>query len=502
MPEKHQNTPHPSQNFMSDELQDAHLTAEKEAPSAPQHPTRPVPSKPTTYIERIPEDTHSAHTELPLEARKPQKNIIAPQEMPPKKMLFPLSVQHTFAMFGASVLVPLLFGIDPGIVLLMNGLGTLFFIWMGKLQAPAYLGSSFAFLGPGALIIASHGGGMGGFAFAQGAFVAVGIMGCILAVVIAKFGTHWIDVCLPPAAMGSVVSLIGFQLAGTTVTGPSGLAGEIGAHIMNNGQIVASWQDLAVFGTTLSVAVFGSILFRKFFSTIPILIAIIAGYIVAAFLGQVDITPVLNAHLFTLPHFQLPAFSAPAIITMMPAILVVTAEHISHQVVTSNIIGKDLLASPGLHRTIFADNFSTALSGLVGGVPTTTYGENIGVMAITRVYSVYVIAGAAVISILMAFIGPLAALISTIPGNVIGGVTFLLYGMIGASGIRLLVDKRVDYSRNKNLILTSIIFVAGLSGLTVSFGGVAFSGMVLASIVAVVTSLVFALFDKFNLSNS
>ena len=160
------------------------------------------------------------------------------------------------------------------------------------------------------------------------------------------------------------------------------------------------------------------------------------------------------------------------------------------------------MKDPGLHRTIFADNFSTALSGMVGGVPTTTYGENIGVMAITGVYSVYVIGGAAVISIFMAFIGPLAALISTIPGNVIGGVTFLLYGMIGASGIRLLVDKKVDYSNNKNLVITSVVFVTGLSQVVLRLGAVEFSGMVLASVVAVIISLVFALFDKFKLSNS
>lgn len=430
------------------------------------------------------------------------RKIIAPTEKPPLNMWLPLSVQHTFAMFGASVLVPLLFGIDPGIVLLMNGIGTLFFIWIGKFKAPAYLGSSFAFLGPGALIISMHGGPLSGFAYAQGAFVVVGIVGCILAAVIFKFGTHWIEVCLPPAAMGSVVALIGFQLAASTVSGKTGLAGEIGAHIMNGAKVVASPQDLLVFGVTLGVAVFGSVLFRKFFATIPILIAIIVGYIVALFMGQVDFSPVLASSLFTLPHFQLPSFDLGAILTMIPAILVIVAEHISHQVVTSNIVGHDLIKDPGLHRTIFADSFSSMISGLVGGVPTTTYGENIGVMAITRVYSVYVIAGAACISILMAFIGPLAALISTIPGNVIGGVTFLLYGMIGASGIRLLVDQKVDYSNNKNLILTSIIFVAGLSGLTVSFAGVTFSGMVLASIVAVVVSLLFALFDRLKIINS
>ncbi len=436
---------------------------------------------------------------------KPEQNnlpIIAPDQKPPRRLLLPLSIQHTFAMFGASVLVPLLFGINPGIVLLMNGIGTLLFLWIGGFKAPAYLGSSFAFLGPGALIIGTHGGAALGFSYAQGAFIAVGVIGCLLAAIIFKFGTRWIDICLPPAAMGSVVSLIGFELAGTTVTGQTGLAGEIGAHIMSNGAIVASWQDLTIFGVTLCTAIFGSILFKKFFSTIPILIAIIVGYITAAFLGQVDFAPVLAAQLFTLPHFQAPAFDVAAMITMLPAILVVTAEHISHQVVTSNIIGRNLIKNPGLHRTIFADNFSTMLSGLVGGVPTTTYGENIGVMAITRVYSVYVIAGAAIISILMAFIGPLSALISTIPGNVIGGVTFLLYGMIGASGIRLLVDKGVDYSKNKNLILTSVVFVTGLSGLTVSFAGVSFSGMVLASVVAVIISLLFHLFDKLGWANN
>ena len=183
---------------------------------------------------------------------------------------------------------------------------------------------------------------------------------------------------------------------------------------------------------------------------------------------------------------------------MLPVLLVITSEHISHQVVTSNIIKKDLLKEPGLHRTIFADNFSTTLSGLVGGVPTTTYGENIGVMAVTGVYSIYVIGGAAVISILMAFISPLAAFIQTIPGDVIGGVTFLLYGMIGASGIRLLVDSQIDYSQPKNLILTSVIFTAGLSGVSIKLGQIEFKGMVLASSVAVLMSLIFFQLERMN----
>ncbi|MFO3717253.1 uracil permease [Anaerococcus sp. ENR1011] len=416
------------------------------------------------------------------------KRIYKVNDDVPKKLLVPLGLQHTFAMFGASVLVPILFGINPGIVLLMNGIGTLLFILITKGKAPAYLGSSFAFLAPGIAIIQSQ-----GFEYAQGAFVAVGILGCLLSYIIYKFGTSWIDVVLPPAAMGAVVALIGFELAANTVSG-----GSIGANLMTD---TISSGDWLVFLVTLFTAILGSIMFKGFMSTIPILIAIIVGYIVAYFNGQVDLTPVREASFFTLPQFQLAKFSPEAIFAMLPVLLVIAAEHISHQVVTSNIIGEDLIKEPGLHRSIFADNFSTAVSGLIGGVPTTTYGENIGVMAITGVYSVKVIATAAVISILMAFIGPLSALISTIPGNVIGGVTFLLYGMIGTSGIRLLVDQQVDYSKSDNLILTSVIFIAGLSGLAIQFGSIELSGMVLSSVVAVILSLMIYLIKKAGWSN-
>lgn len=416
------------------------------------------------------------------------RKVYQVDEKVPGKLLVPLSIQHTFAMFGASVLVPIIFGINPAIVLFMNGIGTLIFIAVTKGRAPAYLGSSFAFLAPGAVIINQM-----GFEYAGGAFVAVGIIGMIIAAIIYKYGTSWIDVVLPPAAMGSVVALIGFELVGLTIRG-----GAIGAEILTENY---NTKHLIVFLVTVLVAVFGSVLFKKLLATVPILIAIIAGYITAVALGMVDFTPVHEAKLFTMPDFHLAKFNFEAILTMLPVVLVILSEHISHQVVTSNIIGRDLIKDPGLHRSIFADNFSTAISGLVGGVPTTTYGENIGVMAITGVYSVQVIAGAAIISIIMAFIGPLSAFISTIPGDVIGGVTFLLYGMIGTSGIRLLVDQKVDYSISKNLILTSVIFTTGLSGLTVKFGAINLSGMVLASVVAVVLSLVFYMCQKLNLLN-
>lgn len=413
----------------------------------------------------------------------PHKRIYQVDEKVPAGLFLPLSIQHTFAMFGASVLVPIIFGIDAGIVLFMNGVGTLLFIAITKGRAPAYLGSSFAFLGPAGLIISSL-----GFQYAQGAFIVTGLLGCAIAFIIYKFGTSWINVILPPAAMGAVVSLIGFELTVLTIRG-----GSIGANIMTES---ASCPDIIVFLITVAAAVFGSVLFNGFLSTIPILIASIAGYLAAVCFGMVDFSIIEGIGFFTIPHFQLPKFDFTAVITMLPVLLVITSEHISHQVVTSNIVGRDLLKNPGLHRSIFADNFSTALSGLVGGVPTTTYGENIGVMAVTGIYSVYVIAGAAIISICMAFVSPLAAVIRTVPGNVIGGITFLLYGMIGVSGIRLLVDSKVDYSKSKNLILTSIVFTTGLSGLTVKLGEIEFKGMVLASFIAVTLSLIFFVFEK------
>lgn len=412
------------------------------------------------------------------------KRIIQVEDKVPGKLLIPLSLQHMFAMFGASVLVPFLFGINPAIVLFMNGIRTLLFIVITKGKAPAYLGSSFAFIAPANIVISKF-----GYPYALGGFVAVGFCGCLLALIIKKCGTKWIDIVLPPAAMGPVVALIGLELSATAANN----AGLIGDNI----QMANVW----VFLITLGVAIFGNICFRKFLSVIPILIAIICGYIAAICFGLVDFTTVANAPLFAIPNFSTPKFDINAILMILPVLLVITSEHIGHQIVTGKIIGKNLLEDPGLHRSLFGDNFSTMISGFIGSVPTTTYGENIGVMAITGVYSVQVIAGAAVLSIICSFVGPLSALIQTIPGPVIGGISFLLYGMIGTSGLRILVDQKVDYATNKNLILTSVVFVTGLSSITLSFGGVELTGMVLACIVAMILSLTFYLLDKFNLTN-
>ncbi len=413
-----------------------------------------------------------------------ERKIIQVEDKVPVKLLIPLSIQHMFAMFGASVLVPFLFGINPAIVLFMNGMGTLLFIVLTKAKAPAYLGSSFAFLAPAGIVISRM-----GYEYAQGGFVVVGFLGCVLAFIIYKFGSSWIDVVLPPAAMGPVVALIGLELSGSAAS-TAGLLDE-----------AVSPKNVIVFLVTLGVAVFGNIIFRGFLSVIPILIAVICGYAAAIFCGMVDFGEVAAASWFALPHFQMAKFDINAILIIMPVILVIVSEHIGHQVVTSKIIGRDLLKDPGLHRTLLGDNLSTMISGLIGSVPTTTYGENIGVMAVTKVYSVRVIAGAAVISIICSFVGKLSALIQTIPGPVIGGISFLLYGMIGASGIRVMVDANVDYGRSRNLILTSVVFVTGLSGIALNIGDVQLTGMVLACIVAMLLSLTFHLLDKFNLTN-
>ena len=408
------------------------------------------------------------------------QRIIQVEDKVPFNLLVPLSIQHMFAMFGASILVPFIFGINPAVVLFMNGVGTLLFIGVTKGKAPAYLGSSFAFLAPAGVVISNF-----GYEYALGGFVAVGFCGCILAFIVYKFGTEWIEVVLPPAAMGPVVALIGLELSGSAASN-AGLLDE-----------VLDPRKTIVFVLTLGTAVFGSILFRKFFSVIPILIAVIVGYVSALAAGIVDFAEVAAAPVFALPNFSTPKFNLEAIMIILPVLLVITSEHIGHQVVTSKIVGRDLLKDPGLHRSLFGDNFSTMISGLIGSVPTTTYGENIGVMAITRVYSVRVIAGAAVLSIVCSFIGKFSTLISTIPGPVIGGISFLLYGMIGTSGLRILVDSRVDYGNSRNLALTSVIFVTGLSGIAVKFGNVQLTGMVLACVVGMILSLVFYVLDYF-----
>lgn len=419
-----------------------------------------------------------------------RSRIIQVDEKVPVGQWIPLSIQHTFAMFSASVLVPWLFGINPAIVLLMNGIGTLIFIFITKGKAPAYLGSSFAFLSPTFLILANPDMG---YEYALGGFVVTGLIFCAVAIIVKFVGTTWIDILLPPAAMGPIVALIGLELAGS--------AANNGGLILSDTYTAINPKFVAVFIITLAVAVFGQVIFRGFAAAIAILISIIVGYVAALCFGLVDFSAVGDASWFALPNFTFPKFDISAILIIIPASLVVISEHIGHQVVTSEIVGKDLLKDPGLHRSLISDGISTTLSGLCGSVPTTTYGENIGVMAITKVYSVWVIGGAAVFSMLLAFIGKASALIQTIPAPVMGGVSFLLYGMIAASGLRLLVDEKVNYAKPRNLALSSVVFVTGLSGAFIKIGEVQLTGMCLATIVGMALGLIFYFIDKAGIAN-
>jgi len=410
-----------------------------------------------------------------------RRRTIEVDERLPLHQTLPLSLQHLFAMFGSTVLVPVLFHVNPATILLFNGIGTLLYLFICKGKIPAYLGSSFAFISPVLLLLPQ------GYEVALGGFIACGALFCLVGLIVKFAGTRWLDVLFPPAAMGAIIAVIGLELAGVAAK-MAGLVTEAGA--------VSDSHTLIVSMITLGVTVFGAVLFRGFMAIIPILIGVVAGYAVAASLGMVDWQPVEHATWFALPTFYQPRFEWVAILTILPAALVVIAEHVGHLVVTANIVKRDLIRDPGLHRSMLANGLSTLFSGFFGSTPNTTYGENIGVMAITRVYSTWVIGGAAIMAIALSCVGKLAAIIQVIPVPVMGGVSLLLYGVIGASGIRVLIDAKVDYSKAKNLILTAIILIVGVSGASIHIGAAELKGMALATIVGIVLSLIFFLIER------
>lgn len=413
-----------------------------------------------------------------------ERKVIQVEERPPLLLNIPLSIQHLFAMFGSTVLVPFLFGVSPTTCLFMNGIGTLLYLFLTKGKIPSYLGSSFAFISPVLLILSTT-----GYTDAQSGFIVFGLLFMLFSVIIHFIGTSWIDVIFPPAAMGAIVAVIGLELAPVAAN----MAGLTGDDIQVNNIIVSMF--------TLGVGIIGSVAFRGFLSIIPILFGVICGYILAAFMGMVNFQPIIDAPWLQLPHFYAPTFNLSAIMIIAPAALVVLAEHIGHLVVTGNIVERNLIKEPGLSRSLFADGLSNVISGFAGATPNTTYGENIGVMAITKVYSVWVIGGAAVMAICLSFIGKLSELIHSIPVPVMGGICILLFGVIGASGIRVLVESKVDYSKSSNLVMTSVIMIIGLSGAKISFGAFSVQGMVLATVVAIIMSLLFKLFEKMGLLN-
>jgi uracil permease len=436
----------------------------------------------------------------PKPGRTPSRQTIQVDEKVPLLQAIPLSLQHLFAMFGASILVPILFNqaagtivIDPALVLMMNGIGTLIYTFVCRGKAPAFLGSSFAFIAPTITCITMAKTPGIGFQHALGGFVVAGLIFTIVSLIIRFAGREWLNVVLPPAAMGSIVMLIGLELAPVA----TGMAFYKGSAISGTATLISLF--------TLFVVVVGSLVFRGFFAAIPVLIGVIAGYLMSVAVnirvpGTIDFTPLHGAAIFAFPHIALPVFDWASIVIIMPAALVVISEHIGHLFVTSNIVGRDLLKVPGLHNSLLGDGLSTMLSGFSGSCPTTTYGENMGVMALSRVYSVWVIGGAGVISIVIAFFGKVSGAVRTIPVPVIGGISMMLFGVIAASGLRMLIEAKVDYSKSKNLLLSAIVLVVGISGVSLKIGQTQLRGMVLATIVGMLLSLFFFLIEKWGWS--
>ena len=416
-----------------------------------------------------------------------------PNIRPPLGKWIPLSIQHVFAMFGATILVPAITGLDPATALFTAGTGTLLYIILTGAKVPAFLGSSFAFIPP----ILAIAGGPGGpnMAYALGGAIAAGLFYCVVAFIIRFAGTKWLDRALPPVVIGSVIMVIGLNLA------PTALNMAMLTDTTNPESYSLIYLSIAA--VTLGVTVFASVFFKGFLSTIPILIGLLSGYFFTLIMGFfvpcyaiINFQEVLDAKWIGMPKYQVPSFNFVAILTFIIVSLATICEHLGDTLVTSKVVGQDFYKNPGLHRTLVGDGLATTWAALWGGPPNTTYGENVGVMAITRVYSVWVIGGAAVIAVLLAFFRKFGALIQTIPAPVLGGISMLLFGIIASSGLRTIVESGVDFKEKRNLTISSVILVVGLGGGKLAFAitnNVQFelAGVALATVIGIILNLVF-----------
>ncbi|WP_027632884.1 uracil permease [Clostridium hydrogeniformans] len=412
------------------------------------------------------------------------KNYVDVEERLPILKTIPLSIQHLFAMVGATILVPMLTKTSPSVALFCSGVGTLLYILCTKAKLPAYIGSSFAFIVP--MVTASEKFGPSGM---LSGVVAAGLVYILVAIIIKFTGSGWIDKILPPIVVGAVVIVIGLGVAGVAINW-AGLNPNFTTDALKD---VPRFYWILVSLTTLGIGIFGSMYFKGFLGVIPILISMIVGYIMSFALGLVPqeaIDAIVNAKLFSFPTITTPTFSWGAVMLMAPVSFVTLAEHIGHVYVTNNVCNRDFTKEPGLHRSILGDGVATLFAGLVGGPPNTTYGENIGVMAITKVYSVWVIGVAGVVAIVLSFIGPVAQIITNIPLPVMGGVSTLLFGIIASSGFRVFVENKIDFSRKKTLIVVSVIIVLGIGGAVINIKGFELSGVALATLVGIILNLV------------
>ncbi|MBS9336618.1 uracil-xanthine permease family protein [Fructobacillus papyrifericola] len=403
-------------------------------------------------------------------------------ERPPFPTLVGLSLQHLFSMFGATILVPLLVGLNPGVALFSSGIGTLIHLLVTRGRVPAYMGSSFAFIIPMTSLLKTFGYP----AVGQGV-VAVGLSYLVIALIVAKVGTGFMDKIFPPEVVGPVIMVIGLSLAET--------AAQSGTQI--NGHY--DWRAFLVASLTLLVMIFSNQYLKGFLGMIPVLIGIAFGYCLALVFGLVDLSPVQSADWFSMPKFDFlfmnhghfdGAFYPLAMLTMVPLVLVTLSEHLGHLLVLKKITGHDFFVDPGLNKTLAGDGLASVFAGLVGGPAVTSYGENIGVMQLSKVYSVWVIGGAAVLASGFAFIGKLSAMIQSVPAAVTGGVGLMLYGVIATAGLQVLVDNKVNYSQKRNLLIAGPVMVIGIGNFHLALSSqVDFSGVALATVLGVILNL-------------
>ena len=416
------------------------------------------------------------------------KMVLDVNEKPAIATWIILAIQHVFAMFGATILVPILVNAGAGetvltipVALVTSGIGTLIYILCTKGKSPVYLGSSFAFIAPIAAAYVK-----GGISGAMTGVVAVGLIYVIFAIIVRFIGKDWIDKLLPPIVIGPMIMIIGLGLAPSAIS-QIGLG--TGEEIAWKGVLVA----LVSFLVTAIVAVRG----KGFLKIIPFLVGILSGYIAAVCVGLVDFTPVIEASFFSMPQFMIPFISYTpnfaAILTIAPIALVTMAEHIGDHTALGTIIGKDLLKEPGLNKTLLGDGVATLVAGLLGGPANTTYGENTSVVGMTKIASVWVIGLAAIFAICLGFLGKFTALVSTIPNPVLGGVSLLLYGFIAVNGLKVLIQNQVDFGKTKNVVVASAMLVLGLGGAAISIISgdlsITISGMSLAAIIGILLNL-------------
>ncbi|MCY7731413.1 uracil-xanthine permease family protein [Aerococcus urinaeequi] len=395
-----------------------------------------------------------------------------------------LSFQHVFAMFGATVLVPILLGMPVSVALFASGIGTLIYQVATKAKVPVYLGSSFAYITAMQIAIQQMGGDIS--AAQTGVFIS-GIVYILVAIAIHFAGTNWIDKLLPPIVIGPMIMVIGLGLSSSAVAN-AGFVAE--GDVRNIVVAVATFLITALVQTRA----------KGFFKIIPFLVGIVGGYIVAVLLGIVDFTPVIEAQWFELPALYLPfetsvfesynLYFGPETWAIVPIVLVTISEHIGDHTVLGKVVGRNFLKDPGLSRTLIGDGVATAVSAFIGGPANTTYGENTGVIGLTRVASVSVIRNAAIIAIVLAFLGKFTALISTIPNAVIGGMSILLYGIIASNGLKVMIEEQIDFNQVRNLIIASAMLVIGLGGAVLDLGYLTFSGTSLSAIVGIVLNLI------------